>query len=136
MGSEMCIRDSVYTVRVKKKAGLHRTVQIGTALVLLLAILAFEIDMRFVTDWRELAKASPFYESGAVDCTMWIHLMFAVPTPFVWAGVIIWSWRKFKTGYQQGSFNRTHRILGWLATILMMMTALTGWVFYYMAFVA
>lgn len=127
---------SVHQIRNKKNPQLHRLIQIITAIVLLLTLVVFEVDMQFLTDWRELAKPSPYYESGVVNWSLWIHLMFAIPTPFVWAGVIWFGLSRFGESFQVGKFNQSHRVWGRIAAGLMVMTALTGWVFYYLAFVA
>ena len=127
---------SIYIVRAKKNFCLHRNIQIGTAVVLVLALVAFEVDVRFVTKWRQLAEVSPFYDSGIVDWCLNIHLCFAIPTPIIWAAVIVMALRRFKTGFSQGAFNRFHRITGRVAAAFMYLTAITGWIFYYVAFVA
>jgi len=127
---------SIYAVRSKKNPGLHRKIQIATAVILVFALVAFEIDVRFITNWRELAKVSPFYDSGAVDWCLTVHLFFAIPTPIIWGIVIVMAMRRFKSSFSQGDFNRFHRISGRVAAVFMVMTALTGWVFYYLAFVA
>ena len=49
---------SIYLVRAKKNKRLHRTIQIATAVTLTIALIAFEIDVRFITKWRELAELS------------------------------------------------------------------------------
>lgn len=136
LGVTLVLAFSVYQIRVKKRPRLHRNMQIGTAIVLTLALIGFEVDVRFFSHWRELAAASPYYASGLVDRWLIIHLVFAIPTPFVWGYVIIMGLRKFKTGFNQGTYNRTHRILGRIAAGFMFMTAITGWIFYYIAFVA
>lgn len=127
---------SITQVRYKSRKILHRNVQLVTATILALALVAFEVDVRFFTNWREIAEPSPYYNSGLVDVSLWIHLVFAIPTPVVW-GVVIWMALKgFKTGFDQGAFNKTHRIGGRIAAAMLMATAITGWVFYYLAFVA
>ena len=126
---------SILVVRSRKNYAIHRTIQITLAVILGIAILVFEIDMRFFTDWRELAKPSTYYESGAVDRSLLIHLVFAVPTPFVWIYVIGSAIRNFD-GSKPGRHSPNHRIWGRIAAGMMFMTALTGWVFYWMAFVA
>lgn len=136
LGVTIVLAYSIYLIRVKKQPRAHRNIQIATAIVLVIALVAFEIDMRFFTNWRELASSSPFYESGIADACLWLHLLFAIPTPFVWAAVIVIGLRKFKTDFNQGSFNRIHRISGRIAAAMMVMTAITGWIFYYVAFVA
>ncbi len=127
---------SIFQVRVRRNFVKHRNLQIATAALLALTLVAFEIDIRFFTDWRELAKPSSYYASGWVDRVLAIHLCFAIPTPIVW-GLLIWvSLRRFRTGFDQGDFNRFHRVCGRIGAAMMYTTALTGWTFYYVAFVA
>lgn len=126
---------SIYLVRCKRHR-LHKRIQLCTAAALFLALIAFEVDMRFVTDWRSLAESSPYYDSGVVDRFLYVHLCFAIPTPLVWIAVIWMALRKFKDGFDQGRDNRWHRISGRFAAGMMLMTAITGWGFYYVAFVA
>lgn len=131
---------SIYAVRFKKNWRLHRNIQLATAIILTLALVAFEIDVRFITQWRELAQASPFYESGWIDRCLAIHLVFAIPTPLVWGVVIFMAMRRIKPDAQSqtdaADFRRFHRISGRIAAAFMFLTAITGWIFYYVAFVA
>ena len=136
LGVSLVLAYSIFQIRFRKRSRLHRNLQVGTAIVLTVALVAFEIDVRFITKWRELAEVSPFFASGMVERSLMLHLLFAIPTPFVWGYVIVMGLRKFKTGFQQGSYNRTHRILGRIAAAFMFLTAITGWIFYYLAFVA
>ena len=130
---------SIYVVRFKRNWRLHRNIQLATAIILTLTLIAFEIDVRFITQWRDLAQASPFYESGWVDRCLAIHLLFAIPTPVVWGVVIFMALRRIKPDAKQTDttdFRRFHRISGRIAAAFMFLTAITGWVFYYVAFVA
>ncbi len=139
LGVVIVLAISIYLVRVGKNKHLHRSIQIGTAIILTLTLVAFEIDVRFITQWRELAEVSPFYESGWVDRFLAVHLVFAIPTPLVWAVVIFMAMRRFKhdlSAELTTDFNRFHRISGRIAAAFMFLTAITGWIFYYVAFVA
>ena len=127
---------SIFQVRIKKNRLLHRKMQVATAIVLAIAIVAFEIDVRFLTDWRKLAEPSPYYASGWVQKALVLHLCFAIPTPLVWVTVIVLALRRFRAGFEQSNYNRIHRISGRIAAALMLGTAVTGWFFYYVAFVA
>lgn len=127
---------SIYLVRVHKKHKLHRRIQIATAITLSVALLFFELDVRLFTDWRVLAEPSPYFESGFVQNCLYVHLFFAIPTPILWIVVIWTACRGFKDGFEKGSFNRIHRISGRIAAAFMFATAITGWIFYYTAFVA
>ena len=127
---------SIYQVRSRRKRQLHRTIQISLAILLAIALLFFELDVRFFTDWKELARPSPFFDSGTVHWCLWIHLCFAIPTPIIWAILLVTAWRGFRDSFEQGSFNRIHRIGGRIGALFMFATAITGWIFYYTAFVA
>ncbi len=135
LGVTAVLSFSIFQVRSGNR-DLHRFIQITTMVVLTLALIAFEIDVRFFTDWREIAKPSPYYESGWVHVSLWIHLAFAIPTPIVWVVVIWMALTRFRGGYEAADFNRFHRISGRIAASMMFMTACTGWMFYYLAFVA
>lgn len=111
----------------------HRTIQVVTAAVLLIAVVAFEVDMRFFTDWRELAKPSPWYELSRT--LLYVHLAFAIPTPVLWAIVIWGAWRNFDQNFSAPAYRQRHRALGWAGMLAMMGTAVTGIVFYIVAFI-
>ncbi len=127
-----------YSIQLAKrgKYTAHKALQVVLASVLLVAVTAFEIDMRFFTDWRVLAEPSPHYASGTVHTTLYIHLAFAIPTLVLWIVVTIGALRKFDDPARPGSHSRFHRRWGMFAGYGMFLTAATGWVFYYLAFVA
>ena len=129
---------SIYLVR-RGRYALHRKIQLVLGAVLLVTVLAFELDLRFFTDWRKLAEPSPYYHSEG-RCLVWtalmVHLTFAVPVGFLWAFVIVQALRKFPYPPTPGRHSRSHKFWGWLAVSFMVMTAITGWTFYWLAFVA
>lgn len=129
----LCI--SVYLVKVKHKYALHKQIQLGLGLLLLVVVTAFEIEMRFFVKWRDLAEASAFYESGVVQTALYIHLCFAIPTPLLWIYVIVGALRNFEKVPKPNHYSAKHKRFAWIAFIGMVMTALTGWVFYVLAFV-
>ena len=115
----------------------HKWVQIALAIILLVAVVAFEIDLNFLTkNWRPLAEPSPYYANGGVNASLWVHLAFAVPTPFLWVAVIVQALRRFPKPAAPNAHSRQHARWAWLATAGMTLTAVTGWIFYYLAFVA
>jgi hypothetical protein len=129
---------SIYLVRVRRRYVLHKQIQTTLATVLLVAVLAFELDMRFGSGWRERASPSPYWTEGfnLIWQALVIHLLFAVPTLFLWIAVIVQAYRKFPAPPLPGVHSASHRFWGWLAAIGMTMTAVTGWIFYWLAFVA
>jgi uncharacterized membrane protein YozB (DUF420 family) len=124
---------SIFLVKFRRRWALHKWMQTILGLVLLVAVLAFEIDMR-IHGWEERALPSPYYDGGGVHLLLYIHLFFAVPTVALWAYVIVDAWRKFPRPPVPGPHSRRHKFWGWIAAIEMTMTALTGWIFYWVAF--
>lgn len=135
-GIVLILAASIYLVRSTQKYDLHKWIQIISGAVLLLTVIAFEVDMRFFTDWKALAKPSPYFEGGIVHISLYIHLLFAVPTPFLWIYVIVTGLRKFPAPAAPNEHSASHKFWAWPAAIGMFMTAFTGWIFYYLAFVA
>ena len=122
-----------------KTLQLHKVVQTTLGLVLLVAVILFEIDVRFVSNWEQRAEASPYYSAEGWS-TVWIslvvHLLFAIPTLFLWVYVIVMALRKFDSPPTPNAYSGKHRFSARLAAIGMTMTAVTGWIFYLLAFVA
>ncbi|MFO0897841.1 MAG: DUF420 domain-containing protein [Pirellulales bacterium] len=129
---------SVWLVRVRRNFTLHKRVQLLLGAVLLVTVTAFELDMR-LHGWRERARPSRFYGQegawGLVDLSLTVHLIFAVSTALLWIWVIVGAWRRFEHPPRPNAYSPTHRRLGWAAAIDMGLTALTGWIFYLLAFV-
>jgi len=129
---------SVQQVR-RGRYELHRWVQTTLGIVLGVAVLAFEIDMR-VHGWQDRAEPSAFWSTGAlndpIDYSLAVHLAFAIPNAVLWAVTLVQAWRHIPRPTLPNDYSRRHRCWGWLTVVFMTMTAVTGWVFYYLAFVA
>lgn len=125
---------SIYLVRVRRDYNSHKWFQIVLGSVLLVAVLVFEIDIR-MHGWRERAAASPYYES-LVFPSFYVHLGCAIPALFLWIYVIVQALRRFDSPPLPSAHSPEHRLWGWAAAVAMTLTALTGWIFYYLAFVA
>ncbi|QDU55263.1 hypothetical protein Pan181_14500 [Aeoliella mucimassa] len=132
---------SIALARFRRQWQSHKLIQLTLGIVLLLAVVAFEVDMQFLTKWEARAEPSPYFS----EATQWscpagvaliVHLMFAVPTALVWVYVIVSALRQFPKPPVPGAHSFQHKLWGRVAAIGMTMTAITGWVFYYMAFVA
>lgn len=126
---------SIYLVKFRRQYTVHKWVQLVLGGVLLVAVVAFEVDMRFITDWRKRAAESP-YADNWVNYSLAIHLCFAVSTAVLWVFVIVQALRKVPVPPRPCEYSRRHAFWAWLAAADMIMTALTGWVFYWLAFVA
>jgi putative membrane protein len=132
---------SIALARYQNNFTWHKRIQLTLAIVLAVAVLAFEIDMRFFTNWAERAAPSPYFNSDSkwtspVGISLLVHLCFAIPTAFIWIYVVSGAIRHFPKPPHPNSYSARHKLWGRIAAIEMTMTALTGWVFYYLAFVA
>jgi putative membrane protein len=133
---------SIYLVRYRRMFLLHKQLQLVTGAVLLVAVLAFEIDIRFIThQWELRADPSPFFNidnpwTCPAGISLIVHLFFAVPTLVLWVMVNVQGLRKFPNPPRPSGHSHSHLLWGRAAGIGMLMTAFTGWIFYYLAFVA
>ena len=148
---------SIYLVRSRRQYAWHKRLQLTLGGVLLLTLALFEIDMR-LHGWRERAAASPYYAPieqpgpllstlcikvlgqpavpGWVFLSLAIHLFFAVTTTLIWIWVIVRAVLYFPIPAKPCAHSANHKFWGWIAAVDMGLTALTGWIFYLLAFVA
>jgi hypothetical protein len=125
---------SLYLVKVRKNYLAHKRLQIFLGLLLLVAVVLFEVDIR-IYGWRHLAEPSPYYAT-ALFPILYIHLFFAISTSLLWIVTILLAIRNFPSVPRPGPHSTLHKRLAWPAAITMYITAITGWTFYWMAFVA
>jgi hypothetical protein len=131
---------SIYQAKFRRRYTLHKRMQLGMGLVLLVAVALFELDAQYFSPWELRAKQSPYYSSdiwsSTVHHVLWFHLMFAVTTPLLWIYVTVTALRRFPNPPRPAEHSASHRFWGWLAAWDMVGTGVTGWVFYWLAFVA
>ena len=131
---------SLYLVKVKHQFAAHRNMQLGLAVVLLIAVGAFEVDMQLVQGgWQEVvAKREVPLDAEqlvAVRQVLWIHLVFAISSPLLWAVTIVLALKRMPNPPTPGPHSALHKKLGWASTIDLVLTSVTGLWFYYVAFV-
>ena len=125
---------SIYEAKYRHNYALHKRLQVGLGLVLLVAVLLFEVDIR-THDWKPLTEASPYHDTTLWPM-LWVHLFFSISTTLLWIVTIVLALRKFPNPPTPGPHSRIHVPLARTAALFMFCTALTGWTFYWMAFVA
>ena len=131
---------SIYLVRYRFRYLLHKRIQISLAAILLVTVAIFEVEQRLVP-WTARAVPSPYFDaqhkwSCAVGYSLLVHLLFAVPTAILWIYVVVQALRKFDRLPRPNAYSAAHRLWARLAAIGMTMTAVTGWVFFYLAYMA
>jgi putative membrane protein len=131
---------SVCLVKYRRRYTTHKAIQLGLASCLVVVLVLFEIDIHFIDNWVDRAVGSPYFDaasrSGLVANALAIHLVFAISTFALWLLVIVRALRNFPSPPEPGEHSRFHRRWGIIAALDMVLTTLTGWVFYWLAFVA
>jgi len=131
---------SLYAVKIRRHYTLHRNLQLFLGLILLVAVGLFEIDLRFIQGgWQEVVKKRSIQltteQMRMVQQILRIHLVFAISTPILWATTIVLALRRIPSPPTPCPHSSLHKKLGWLSTIDIVLTSVTGLVFYYFAFV-
>jgi putative membrane protein len=120
----------------------HKALQLVIVAALLAAIVVFEIDVRLVSDWKVRAAGGPPWGDGnpwwptGVLVALAIHLVFAISTLVLWAWVVWEALARFPVPPVPGSHGARHKRMARLAAADLVLTAVTGTVFYWLAFVA
>lgn len=132
---------SLYVVKVQHKYVLHRNLQLLLGIILLVAVGLFEIDLQLVQGgWAKVVSKRPTpltaEQLNFVQTVLRVHLIFAISTPFLWAATIVLAMRRMPSPPGPSAHSRLHKSLGWISTIDIVLTSVTGLIFYYFAFVA
>ena len=132
---------SLWLVKVRREFLLHKRTQIALGITVLVAVLAFEVDMRLHGGWQQIIaqqQLEPAAFSAKVDSIrpwLYLHLSFAVSTPVLWAVTIVLALKRFGRNPVPGPHSPVHKLLGWASTVDITLTSVTGLMFYYLAFV-
>lgn len=126
---------SVYQVKVRRRYSLHKWTQVVLGILVLAVVILFEVDIR-LHGWEmraagELGGRAP----ASVWYALYIHLVFAISAVILWPVTIVLALRNFPNPPHPGPHSRVHIPLARAAAADMVMTTITGWVFYWLAFV-
>lgn len=131
---------SISLVKVRRAYTPHRNLQLVLAGILLAAVLAFEIDIRLHGGWEPIVeRRTPPLNAEQMDFVrklLAVHLLFAITTPLLWATTIWLAVRRMPAPPGPSPHSRLHQRLGWLSAADLTLTAITGLLFYYYAFIA
>ena len=132
---------SLYTVKVRKNFTLHRNLQLLLGIVLLVAVAAFRsrsavaggLAGRSQQRGAEADSREARFRCKTALCPSGVRDHHAV---LVDRDDYVFALRRFPNPPQPGPHSRLHKTLGWLSTIDITLTSVTGLVFYYFAFVS
>ncbi|RLT05314.1 MAG: DUF420 domain-containing protein [Planctomycetota bacterium] len=131
---------SLYLVKVQRNYTAHRNLQLALAGVLLVTVIAFEIDIRAHGGWRAIVDTRTVPLSAerleTVRQTLSVHLVFAISTPLLWGTTIALALKRMPRPPAPCEHSRLHKTLGWLSVMDLVLTSATGLLFYYRAFIA
>ena len=102
--------------------------------ILLVVVILFEIDIRLHGWETRAASDAGSMPAATVWYALYIHLVFAISTIILWPVTIYLALRNFSNPPEPGPHSRIHVPLARLAALDMVMTAVTGWGFYWLAF--
>ena len=125
---------SLWLVKKKRNFKKHKTLQVSMGLGLLIVVLLFEIDIR-INGWTHLAEPSPYYDNILFPF-LFFHVTIASITTLLWLATIVTALKKFPNPPQTATFSPTHIKMARVSAFFMYLTGITGWIFYWMAFVA
>jgi hypothetical protein len=126
---------SVFQVKYRRRYALHKWTQVTLGTAVLVIVVLFEIDIR-LHGWEMRASGVDGERPPAsVWYALYIHLVFAISSIIVWPVTIVLALRNFPNPPHPSVHSRVHVPLARTAAADMVMTAITGWIFYWFAFV-
>lgn len=135
LGVVIALAWSIYQIKVRRRYRLHKWVQIALGIALLVVVVLFEIDIR-LHGWEGRAAGQiGGHPAAVVFWALYIHLVFAVSSVILWPITIALAVINFSDPPIPGPHSRIHVPLAWAAAADMVLTAITGWVFYWLAFI-
>ena len=127
---------SLYAVRFQGRYRLHRLIQAGLTGVLAVALFLLELNLFLDLTWWDRALQSPYNQRGILVPFLWTHRGIASVSCLFWLWTLVTAFHGFESPPTPGAFSRDHKRLAWVATVSVFTTAVTGWMFYWMAFLA
>jgi uncharacterized membrane protein YozB (DUF420 family) len=125
---------AILLAKKQRNFAAHKKVMLGLSSTLLIAVVLFEVEMRLI-GWKHLAATSPYYNT-LVTPVLVVHLTFAISTSLLLLTTVIRALQNFPNPPQPALHSTQHKKIGKLSAIGLTLTSTTGWLFYYLAFVA
>ena len=111
---------------------LHRRLQMVLSILLTIAVLLFELEMRLAGGIKSLIDASRY--TLTFRCFLWFHIFLAVATLIFWAITFYHANKNFDGTKMLASYRLKHRKLGLYSSIFLVLTSITGLAVYAWSF--
>lgn len=112
----------------------HKKMMLGISMILGVSVILFELEMRMI-GWQQLAASSPYFNT-ILFTVLGVHLACSISTTLLLIATVWFALRKFPSPPRPNGHSSLHKKLGGLSATGLVLTSVTGWTFYYMAFIA
>ena len=120
-------------IQAKKGAyQVHKKCQVTLAIVLLIAVVLFELEMRFAGGIKNLIEPERY--TLAFRAYLWFHIALAISTLVLWTLTILKALKYFDGQKMDPLHLKLHRKLGLYSTLSLFSTSITGLGVYYWSF--
>ncbi len=113
---------------------MHKRIQVSLGATLAVAVILFEIDIRLAGGTFAIIAESPYADSWWLEAIFYVHLIIAVMTSLIWAGLIYFSLKRFPSPPHPDVFSATHKRWGTIGMVTMILTGLTAYPLYFFGF--
>jgi putative membrane protein len=115
----------------------HRRFQVGALVLILVAVVLFEVDIRLSGGTVAFMKDSPLQGTTFLRVFLITHVLIAITTFTAWAVHDVKSWRRQRADVPSlpGDWSAKHRRVGKRIYVGIVLTSITGIALYVMGFV-
>lgn len=113
----------------------HRNVQMSLIVVIMLAVILFELNVRLSGGSGSLIEGSAYQNHTGFKWLLFFHIIVAVFSFSSWVGLAWWSHKRYQSSLP-GLSRHVHKLWGKLIFSGVSLTAITGGAVYYLGFVA
>lgn len=118
-----------FYLAAKGKHQLHKNLQLALLLIVTVLVVALEVDVRS-GDLQAAGALSIYHDTTIMRVVFIIHLIFAITTFVGWTWLVIKSSKIHPKSF--AAFN--HKKWGKILFVDVVLTVITGWMIYLMAF--
>lgn len=116
------------------KYSVHKRTQIGTSTAIFVLLIFFEMQIPG-SDWLKQTAQSPFPEA-TIHSYLFVHKSIAISTTLVWTMTLLLALWRTPSPPRPSLHSQVHKVLGISSAVMLIITAISGWIFYWMAFIA